>query len=353
MGNGLRGIGGNPAAPPFSNGPYIMDQHITFQGGIGVPNGEGDTWFVDGTNGTAGGNAKSWSTATTTIQAAIDLAGPGDTIYVTAKAISDQTGDPASYEENLIIPNTAKSLSIIGVSRGRTQGGMPQLKDGSGTTTAILIVRAPGCLIANIGINGAGNTGGGILLDDDYSAKSAFGTTIVGCHFKNCKGHATDGKQGGAIMWSVQGNAWQVYIGHNRFYKNVTDICLIGTGSTRPQDVVIEHNTFVSDPSKTDCNIYGYSVTSGGFGFGLVINDNVFGALPALSSGTILRYIALKGTQGGMVTNNVFGCVTDQAGSELTFKVGGTGAEIPLTVFMSRNYGQAVTDGVTGEVNIS
>ncbi len=131
---GLRQVDGNPAAPPYSNGPYTMDQHITFTGGIGVPNGEGAVWFVDGTNGNAGNNGRSWSSAFVTVQAAIDAAGPGDTIYVTAKDITDQTGDPASYEENLIIPNTASSLSIIGVSRGRTQGGLPQFKDGAGTT---------------------------------------------------------------------------------------------------------------------------------------------------------------------------------------------------------------------------
>ncbi len=354
MVNGLRHVGGAPASPPYSNGPYQWDQHVTFSQGVSGPNGEGDVWYVDGTNGSVGNNGKSWSRALTTVQAAIDLAGPGDTIYVTAKAISDQTGDPASYEENLIIPNTAKSLSIIGVSRGRTQGGLPQFKDGTGTTTAILLIRAPGCLIMNIGFNGAGNTGGGILLDDDYSTKSAFGTTIVGCHFKNCKGSSsTDGRLGGAIMWPSAGNAWQCYIGYNQFYNNLSGICLIGTGSTRPQNITIEHNTFMSNPANVDVDIYGYSVDGGGFGHGLIINDNVFGPLPAKGSGSVLRYLALKGAQGGIVCNNIFGCVTDQAGTELTFKVAGTGAEIPLTVFMARNYGQTITDGVTGEINIS
>jgi len=60
---------------------------------------------------------------------------------------------------------------LIGVSRGRTQGGLPQLKDGTETTAAILTIRAPGCLIANLGFNGSGNTGGGILLDADASTK--------------------------------------------------------------------------------------------------------------------------------------------------------------------------------------
>jgi len=53
--------------------------------------------------------------------------------------------------------------------------------------TAMLKIRAPGCLIANLCINGASSTGGGILLDDDYIAKAAYGTSIVGCFLRIVK----------------------------------------------------------------------------------------------------------------------------------------------------------------------
>ena len=69
--------------------------------------------------------------------------------------------DPGSYAEALTID--VPDLSIIGVSRGRTQGGQPQLKcSATALTTAIITVQVPGVLIANLGINGAGSTGGGI-----------------------------------------------------------------------------------------------------------------------------------------------------------------------------------------------
>lgn len=347
MGQGLVSAGGNPASPPYRNGPYNWDQQVNFsQNG----NGEGSVWWVDGTNGLDANNGKGWATAKKTIQAAVTIAGAGDTIFITAKLITDATGDPANYDETIIIPFGTHSLSLIGISRGRTQGGLPQIKIGAGTT-AMLTVRSAGCLIANLGFNGASSTGGGILLDDDNSTKTAFGTSIIGCHFKNCKKHATDGRLGGAIMWTSEGNAWQVLIDGCRFYKNLADIVLIGTSNTRPQDITIQNCDFTGIKDNTDVNIWG---TGAGSGFGSINIDNCkFGQLPAISSGSVLRYMDLTGTLNGMVTNCTFGCITDQAGTELTFKATGTGAKIPTTVHIVRSYGQTITDGVTGEINIS
>ena len=188
----------------------------------------GNHWFVDG-NKTNSGDGKDADGAFKTIAEAITASQAYDVIHIFPKKITDYTGDPSSYEENLTIPFTKPGLVLLGESRGLTQGGLPQLKDGATTTQHILRVRAPGCLIANLGFNGSGNTGGGILLDDDYATKSAFGTTITGCHFKNCKGTtATNALTGGAINWPSAGNAWQVKIIGNQFYRNVGDIVLPG-----------------------------------------------------------------------------------------------------------------------------
>ena len=306
---------------------------VTFENGFNM-SGSGNIWHVDGSLSSGAGNGKTWADAYTTIQAAIDAASAKDVILVAPKAMAAGATDPASYEENLIIPATEESLSIIGINRGRTQGGLPQLKDGSGTTTAILIIRAPGCLIANLGFNGAGNTGGGILLDDDASTKTAFGTTITGCHFKNCKGHATNGKLGGAIMWAAAGGAWQVLISGNRFYKNVADVVLLGTTSSVPQDVVIENNYFGGPATSVDVNLY---LAAGSGMSSVVINNNVFGfVLPALGSGTVTRYVDLTGCTG-IFSNNSFG------GSYTTTGFGFNDAAgiIPTTVGIVHNYSDA------------
>ena len=302
-----------------------------------VPQTEtGRYWFVDGDKA-ASGAGRRWEDAYKTIQEAVTAASAGDVIYVAAKTITALATDPVSYAETVIIPNAASNLSIIGVSRGRTQGGLPQVKIGSGST-AMLTVRAPGCLIANIGINGVDSTGGGILLDDDGgTSKVAFGTSIVGCHFKNCVGStATNAATGGAIMWSSSGGAWQTLISGNRFYKNVGDIVMKGTSVSVPQDVVVEDNIFSGPAASVDCNLY---VAADGIS-GLIVKDNVFTGKPAITSGTNAKYMVLGTGTVGMLANNYFASITGEAETDVTFGAAGAGATIPTTVFISGNYGE-------------
>jgi hypothetical protein len=189
---------------------------------------------------------------------------------------------------------------IIGVSRGRTQGGLPQFKIGAGTT-AMFDIQAPGVYIANLGFNGASSTGGGIkITDDGGSTYSSFGLTIENCHFKNCKCHATNGGLGGAIYWASTGGGWQVRIRGCRFYKNVADIVLVGTSGSRPQDVVIEDNVFSGPAASVDVNIYG----AGGSGFdGVIIRNNEFTCFPAVGSGSNAKPLVLTGCVGMLCGN--------------------------------------------------
>jgi len=316
----------------LENRNWNFKRTVTFSGGVaGGELGNGKPWYVDGDR-SASGSGKSWDEAFITIQEAVTAASAGDVVYVVAKTITDATGDPESYAETIIIPLAKSSLALIGVSRGLTQGGLPQIKKGSGST-ALLTVRAPGCLIANLGFNGADSTGGGILLDDDNSTKSAFGTTIVGCHFKNCKGHATNGSLGGAITWSAEGNAWQVRIEGNRFYKNVADIVLLGTSNSVPQDVVIENNVFSGPAANVDANL----LLNGGSGMnGVVIRNNDFTCFPAIGSGSNATIMKLTGCVG-LLSGNRFGCTGKTFGAAANVVV-------PTTVLMADNYQE---DGAT------
>ena len=316
---------------------------------LAIGNPWANFWYVDADNGSdSANNGKSVDKPTATIQQAVTNSARGDVIFVRTRAMATGATDPVSYTENIVIPADKDGLSIIGIDTGRTQGGLPQLKVGDTTTQALLTVRAPGCYIANLGFNGTGATGGGILLDDDGSTKTAFGTTIENCHFKNCVGTtATDATTGGAIK--LAGAPWQILIRGNRFYKNVGDILSVSTYSDF-QDVVIEDNIFSGQAANVDCNIY--TVAGGAGNLGLVIRNNVFQQLPAITSGAVKRYIYATGCTG-MVVGNYFGCQTSTTGTELTFKVGGTGAEIPVTLHMAGNYGQSITAGETGEVNVA
>jgi len=337
--NYIRGLRGNQIYPQNLVLPYM-------------PVEGGKVWFVDGDQSTGSHGGRSWSDAfdETEFDGALSSLGDvraGDVIYVAARTMAQTDTDPISYTTNLTVD--VPQVSIIGVSRGLTQGGLPQLKVGATTTQAVIRVRAPGVMIANIGINGAGATGGGIRFDDDGGTTYAsFGGSVLGCHFKNCVGTtATNAATGGAIMLS--GAPWQIRIDGNVFYKNVGDVVLLDTSNAVPQDVVIQNNIFSPVAASTDCNIYG----AGGSGFGYVIIDsNVFGQLPAVGSGSIKRYMDLTGADGGMVTRNVFGALAADTGTTLTWLAAGTAAKIPTTVHVAGNYGQSDTATESGEVTI-
>ncbi len=212
---------------------HKIHPHSLVNGG-GLPiDGNSKVWYVDG-DLSATGSGKSWDSAFNDIDGNISDLGvsAGDVVLVAARTMSVTSTDPVSYTVNLTID--VPQVSLIGVSRGRTQGGLPQLKVGGTTTQSIVRVRAPGVSISGIGINGAGATGGGVRFDDDGGTTYAsFGGSVSGCHFKNCVGTtATDGRTGGAIQLS--GAPWQMYIGGNRFYKNVSDVVLLDTSNAVP-----------------------------------------------------------------------------------------------------------------------
>jgi len=296
----------------------------------------GNNLYVDGTLGydnSAEPNG-GWTKAFKTIGAAISNAVAYDTIWIKPKLITDATGDPTSYAETVILPFSKPHLSLIGLGRGPNQGNLPQIKKGSGST-ALITVRAAGCTLANLGVNGSGSTGGGILLDDDNSTKTAFGTVIAGCHFKNCVGStATDSRTGGAIQWAAVGNAWQVRIVGNEFYKNVGGIVLKGTSNTVPQDVVIEGNRFLGPAASVDSFLY----LAGGSGMSSVmVHDNVFACvLPSLGSGSVARYADLTGCSG-IFSNNHFGGSYTTTG----FGAAKAAAKIPTTVGITHCYSDA------------
>ncbi len=311
----------------------VSDDQLSINGSqVEVVGHAGKVYYVDGDNGVDTRSGRSWNKAFVTIQAAVTAAAAGDTVFVRGKAVAAGGTDPANYAETVIIPAGKSNLRLIGLSNGLAQGGLPQVKIGAGST-AMLTVRSPGCLIQGIGFNGASSTGGGILLDDDGSTKSAFGTTLRGCHFKNCKAHATNGALGGAIYWPAAGGAWQVRIEKNRFFNNVASIVLVGTSSSRPKDVVIEDNRFGAD-ADTAVDAYIYGAGGSGFNDVAIIRNTFETVLPNNTSGTIHRYLDLTGVAAGLVADNYFAGIYTTAG----FGAAKAAAKIPTAVGMPHNY---------------
>ena len=297
----------------------------------------GNIYFVDGDNGSDGQDGHSPDTALKTIGQGISLAGPGGSIYVKARNIPATGTDPVNYAEVLTIPNTLPGLKIIGCGNGRDQTAQPQIKKGSGAV-ALLTVRAPGCLIYGLTINGAGSTGGGILLDDNGTTKVASGTIIDNCVFKNCVGSgATDSSTGGAVQIGVGGGCWDSTIKHCSFYKNIGGFVLLGTGGAIPQDILIEDCLFHTDVS-TDVDTYLWGNAGSGI-IDLIVRNCEFGFFP--SGNTKNNFMDLTKCTGQLVGNRF-------ASNGKTF---GAAANVlvPTTVFMAQNY-QEKTGAVSGEI---
>jgi hypothetical protein len=295
-----------------------------------------DLLLVDGDNGNdstgvVNDASKPYKSIQGAVTAARNASSINGTVFILPKAMAAGASDPSNYAETVIVPAGLSGLRLIGCGGGPVQGGQPQMKIGGSSTTAMLTLRAPGCVVAGITFNGASSTGGGILLDDDGSTKSAFGTTIANCMFKNCKGHATNGKLGGAIYWPAAGGAWQVLIAGCNFYSNVCGVCLVGTSGSRPKDIKIVGNIFGADAATAvDAYIYG----AGGSGFNdVTIANNMFTTvLPNNTSGTIHRYLDLTGVASGVVAVNQFG---SNGGA---FGATGDSGLIPTTVGICGNY---------------
>lgn len=307
---------------------------------------DGHVWFVDGSTGSASNSGKSPKSALNSITNALAKAGESDTIFVFPKEMAVTDTDPGSYAETFSI--TQPNLSLIGIGRGFTQGGLPQIKIGTGTTPMIR-VRAPGVLIANLGINGASSTGGGIKLDETDGSEYCFGTEIVNCHFKNCKTSATVATGGGAIYTDASGGAWQLHVKGCRFYNCLGGIVVAGT-STVPADWVIEDCIFHSSVNtNVDADIY-----FGGSGvIGLVVRNCEFMTVdvPTAGSGAVQRYIkVVDGTKGG-ITNCRFACIS-QGTSAKTFGAAGDAVFVPTTVRMAGCYGEPASNatGDSGDV---
>lgn len=129
----------------YPNGITSFGVPVMGSGG-GVPSTTGTYYFVDSTTGTAGGDAKSPTTAITTIDAAIGLctANKGDTIVVMPNHAETITSAGA-------IACDVAGINIIGLGVGSTR---PRITFGTAASASVLITAA-NVRIANIvGISG-------------------------------------------------------------------------------------------------------------------------------------------------------------------------------------------------------
>jgi len=177
MGQGLKATGGNPASPPYRNGPYEWDQQVTFTKGVnGIMNG-GMTYFVDSSK-TASGNGKSWTKAYITIAEAVaaSLAASGtyDTILVKG---TENTGETTDYTESVSVTEAQTGLRIIGMGNS-PEGILWTVGTAEGT---ILTIAAKDCYVTGFRFRPNGATSGKAI---DVTS-NGYGFHVENCIFRS------------------------------------------------------------------------------------------------------------------------------------------------------------------------
>lgn len=355
MGNqGLRAIGGNPAASPFTNGPYTWDQHVTFTAGIGAAITSGKVFYVDPRgpeygHGNDSNNGLSWSTALATIQAAVDLCTDkrGDIIFVGPAANAKNTDDTdyRKIKENVLI--TKSNVHIFAVPYRSTWSHQlrPSDGDGPGADRTEYAISLYGAVVAdNVGFvvnaqcveiagfcidagggevgiyigDGSGITGtasesynsAGAYIHDNYIRGGSEGTTAAGIVLQGC---------GSDVMIEnntiEQCGGFGIYIGS-------------GSGKTNERPKIIG-NRFIDNKG------YGVYVYNSATNRQILIHGNVF----TDETNTMTAGVKTAGTSIShlLVSGNYFGCDTP--------------LDLQITDFFSGNFKK--TTGTATETYVS
>jgi hypothetical protein len=271
---GLRGVGGGPAAPPFRNGPYTWDQHITFSQGVSGANRPGNSYYVDRNMGSSG-IGKSWTTAFKTIAEGIAALNAD---YTAGRQIGSLYIGEGWYAEVPVIL-TASDCFIIAVSPGHhdstvlygvpvagtfsgTAGGPALTVTGSNNTVVGLGVYTSDPLYA--GVRNGANASDGDALNPGASAPTgnafincsfvrdtadgelcgiddmgADGTLIDGCYFStSCKDMGVRSRSNGVV------NPVNLVVRNSRFVGTP-----IGVHIQAGHNALIDSNSFFDDTS--------------------------------------------------------------------------------------------------------
>jgi len=140
-------------------------------------------WFVDGISGSDGYDGKKPTSAKLTIDAAVQLAGVGDVIYIRPKIYVVGTGS-GRYDEAVTVDLAQSDLSIIGVKHPNNNEFGVRLYDTS--ANYVLDCSAPMLHLENLGFFASTSAYGSLILRSNGATNTQRndGCTIYGCNFK-------------------------------------------------------------------------------------------------------------------------------------------------------------------------
>lgn len=272
-----------------------------------------DVWFVDDEDGLDSNLGQSPTTAKQTIQAAIDAAGPNDTIYLKPRELGGLAYPGYSghgyYTGTNIIPTGRKGLAIIGTGRGGRGIGMAgqvMIEPTSGSTDVGITVKSPCVSIENLGIKAVTDSNGAIFADlQSDSSEQAWGLTVSNCFFKDFK--AADGVFGTINLVSIHWTTIQHCI-----FREAGIAINMTSQHAKVNHPVVRDCTFTGLASEWSSDIRIGDVK------GLEIDDCRFTHKPP-SGGTNSGYIFCAGSvASGLISNCYFAYTGNTESSVMT-----------------------------------
>ncbi len=255
---GLRGVDGQPAAPPYSNGPYTWSESIDFAQGVSNLNITGTKFYVSRNIGVSG-DGLSWGTAFLTVAEGIAAL---NTAYAAQRNVYALFIDEGWYIEvpssNHIL--TASDCYIIGTAPGSHDPTVLYGSSVAGTATVtsgapILTLAGSNCTIINMGfftwdpLYASVRDGSHSGDPDSPGSLSTFNNRFINCNFIRDQ---ADGSLGGLDCVSNEG---PVVTGCT-FSTSCKDfgVRIRSNGSTNPVNVIIEDCRFTGTPIGVDAN---------------------------------------------------------------------------------------------------
>lgn len=190
---GLRQESGDPAASPFSRGPYRWDQFVTFSGGMaGCLKGTGGKiYFIDEENGSDGNDGLSPDRAFATLEKCF-----GNTAG-NLLARDDYSDDaeyhifiaPGTYAPTLDLRLYGHGIHLHGLGNPGTDSGV-NITDTEEPTYGIMLLAGANCTIENIQFNST------------TDVPALFAIAADNCVIRNCVFKGTNGTTTTAIKMS-------------------------------------------------------------------------------------------------------------------------------------------------------
>jgi len=263
-------------------------------------------WFVDGISGSDANAGKKPNEAKATVDAAVQLAGVGDIIYIRPLVYVVGTG-MARYTEQVTVDLAQSNLSIIGVNYPNNNEFGPRLRYISSGYN--MDVSGPALHLENIHFFEATSSSGPIILRNNGATNTQRGSdgfTAYNCHFK------------GGVVYLQGGQAGRFV--NCVFYLGTPDIAtgylLLADSGVSGYNQQVRNCQFLDNNGAAPA--VNYFTTAGAHVYNLLVEGCHFGQIPTSSA-----FFTIGGTLStGMIVNCFFNSTNVDTDTDVS--IGGT-----------------------------